>query len=154
MFFLSNIYDASSATHQQHTMQTNKIITPHQLKKRRKKADFNPHDTPSHTHLLLQGYMDRHTGEGQQVSITGMEVLQMEMSNSCWLCLQAGWCLGGKWFTSLNPRFLMLSFLALTKSNSFPYSSLEEKMKTEWAGSRLNNIHIYLCVCVFIDILY
>jgi hypothetical protein len=26
--------------------------------------------------------------------------------------------------TSFNPRFLMLSFFALTKSNSFPYSSL------------------------------
>lgn len=28
--------------------------------------------------------------------------------------------------TSFNPRFLMLSFFALTKSNSFPYSSLRE----------------------------
>lgn len=31
--------------------------------------------------------------------------------------------------TSLNPLFLMLSFLALTKSKSLPYSSLEKARK-------------------------
>lgn len=43
--------------------------------------------------------------------------------------------------TSLKPLFLMLSFLALTKSNNFPYSSLKEGIKKRrtvgWAASAL-----------------
>lgn len=34
--------------------------------------------------------------------------------------------------TSFSPRFLMFSFLALTKSKSFPYSSLWERAQLGW----------------------
>lgn len=42
--------------------------------------------------------------------------------------------------TSLNPLFLMLSFLALTKSNSLPYSSLQKerpKVRNELSSKHL-----------------
>lgn len=45
------------------------------------------------------------------------------------------WCLIGQKkdcrCTSLKPLFLMLNFLALTKSKSFPYSSLKKKVEID-----------------------
>lgn len=61
------------------------------------------------------------TQEEQQVSITGQDVVDGRMCHTLALVVK------DKRVTSLKPLFLMLSFLALTKSNSLPYSSLKRR---------------------------
>lgn len=61
-------------------------------------------------------------------SIFGISFRQC--SWQAWFLIRDVWI---RCFTSLNPLFLMLSFLALTKSNSLPYSSLQ-RQKTKLRG--------------------